>query len=267
MTKGVGKIMKNAVALAVAFIVSAMSAPLARSLDAQPVEEQMERGDRAAAAMNPAEALTHYDSVLTLDSLNFEALWKFSMNAVDVGEFEADKKKREALYRRAEETAKRAVAINSRDADAQFHLARALGMAALAVGVKERIVYARDVRLHALEALKLNPRHPGALHVLGVWNAEVMRLSGIERTLAKAFMGAHFFSDANWEDAIRYMEEAVAVDPDRLTHHLDLARIYRDRKMIPKAKLSYQRVIDGAPTHVNDKRYKEQAAAELARLR
>jgi tetratricopeptide (TPR) repeat protein len=234
---------------------------------AQSPAEHMELGDQAAEAMNPTEAITHYDAILSVDSMHYEALWKFSMNAVDLGEFEPDEKKREELYRRAENASRRAVEINDKDAETRFHLARALGMAALSVGIQERVRYAGEIREQALEALRLDPKHPGALHVLGVWHAEVMRISGIQRTLARAFLGAGFFAEASWDEAIRLMEEAVAVDPQRLTHHLDLARIYRDRKMVDKARASYQLVLDGKPTHVNDQHYKKQAAEELARIR
>ena len=49
------------------------------------------------------------------------------------------------------------------------------------MGTRDQIKYAGEVREQALEALKFNPKHPGALHVMGVWNAEVMRLNGISR--------------------------------------------------------------------------------------
>ena len=71
--------------------------------------------------------------------------------------------------------------------------------------------YAGDVRTHALEALKLNPKHPGALHVMGMWNYNVMSLSGMTRFMAKTFLGGKVFDSANWDDAQRYMEESVAV--------------------------------------------------------
>jgi Tfp pilus assembly protein PilF len=100
-----------------------------------------------------------------------------------------------------------------------------------------------------------------------VWNAEVMRLSFAERLLARTFLGAGFFSQASWEDARRYMERSAAVDPERLTHHLDLARIYRDLKLTDLARASYRRVIDGRAAYFNDANYKRAAAAELARLR
>jgi hypothetical protein len=236
-------------------------------ISAQPVEVHMRLGDSAAAALKPADALRHYEAILATDSANFHALWKASMNAIDLGEFEKEKKTREDLYRKGELYARRAVALDGEDPEARFHLARALGMAALSVGVRQRVNYAREVRENALAALETLPDHAGALHVMGVWNAEVMRLSFAERLLAKAFLGAGFFSQADWDDALHYMERSATVDPARLTHHLDLARVYRDRKMLDKARASYLRVIDGQTVYYNDPHYKLQAAAELARLK
>jgi tetratricopeptide (TPR) repeat protein len=250
-------------------ILSTIAALFAGSanLGAQTVAEQLLLGDQAEAALKPADALRHFEAVIAIDSLHAEALWKASKSVVDLGEFEKDKKKREAFYRKGEQYARRAVTLSPNNADARFHLARALGMAALSVGVKERVRYAKEVREQALESLKLQPEHPGALHVLGVWNAEVMRLSGIERTLAKAFLGGGFFSEASWDDAIRYMEQSAKAEPARITHFLDLARVYRDRKMKEKAREAYQRVIDGKAIYYNDEDYKRVAAAELARVK
>jgi tetratricopeptide (TPR) repeat protein len=237
------------------------------NLGAQTVSEQMILGDKAEAGLQPAVALQHFEAAIAADSMNAEAYWRASKNVVDLGEFEKDKKKREALFRKGELLARRAVTLRPDNADARFHLARALGMAALAVGVKERVKYAKEVREHALASLKIDPSHPGSLHVLGVWNAEVMRLSGIERTLAKAFLGAGFFSEASWDDAIKYLEQSTSVEPSRITHFLDLARVYRDRKMKDKARLAYQRVIDGKAIYFNDTDYQRLATAELARVK
>ena len=66
---------------------------------------------------------------------------------------------------------------------------------------------------------------------MGMWNYNVMRLSGMTRFMAKTFLGGKVFDSANWDDAQRYMEESVANEPDRLVHHLDLARVYAARGM------------------------------------
>jgi tetratricopeptide (TPR) repeat protein len=225
------------------------------------------RGDEAYAALKPADAIAHYEAAVAADSASYDALWKASRSLADLAEYEPDKGKRADMYRRAEQLARRAVAINPDDAEAYFHLARAVGRVALSHGPKDRVKYGKEVRALGLEALRLDPDHPGALHVMGMWNAEVRRLPGIARFFAKSFLGGQIFGSANWDEAVRLLSRAVEVDPQRLAHHLDLARIYRDIDQPDKARIHYQHVIDGAATDYNDGHYKQEAAAELARLK
>jgi Tfp pilus assembly protein PilF len=225
------------------------------------------RGDSALAAMDVPNALKHYEAAVEADPQSYDALCRVARAAVDLGDETTDKGARRALYEKATQYARRAVATNPSGAEGHFHLARSLGVAALSVGIRDRVRYATEVRAEALRALELDRAHPGAMHVLGVWNAEVMRLNGFERTIARTFLGGKVFGSASWADAVRYMEQAVAVDPGRLTHHLDLARIYRDVGEKAKAREQYSAVIAGRTTEYGDARFKREAAAELARIR
>lgn len=234
---------------------------------AQGVGDHIAQGDRAHASLDAPTALEQYERALAIDPRNHEALWKAARDAVDLGETMSEAVRRDEYYRRGERYARRAVAANPRDAEGHFHLARAIGLAALSLGIRDRVKYAEEVRAAALRALEIDPKHPGALHVMGMWNAEVMRLTGFERSFAKAFLGGRVFGAASWADAIRYMEAAVAVDPERLTHHLDLARIYRDRGENAKAREHYAAVLRGRTTELSDPQYRKAAERELAALR
>ncbi|MBK6486271.1 MAG: hypothetical protein IPF98_05270 [Gemmatimonadetes bacterium] len=229
--------------------------------------EQIALGDLAHAAFNPAAALVHYEAAIAADSTNGAALGKASRSAVDAGEQASDAEQRTRLFRTGEQYARRAVAASPNDPEAHFHLARALGRTALSLGVRDRVRYATDSRAEALRALELDPDHPGALHVLGVWNAEIMRLNRLERFFARNVLGGKTFGTASWKDAVAYMERAVAVDPDRLTHHLDLARIYADVGDTAKARTQFELVVRGRRTDVNDPQYKLEADAALQKLR
>lgn len=239
---------------------------IAQAAGAQSPAEHVTAGDRDYQAMNAAGALAHYEAAIKGDARNYDALWKAARSAIDVGENTADKGRQKAIYAQAEQYARRAMEANPRDAEGHFMLARALGRTALSLGSSDRIKYAGEVRAHALEALRINPKHAGALHVMGVWNAEVMRLSGVKRWAAKNLLGGKVFDEASWKEAQRYMEEAVRVDPDRLTHKLDLARIYRDTDQKAKARAMYDAVVKGQATEANDAKYKREAAAELKGL-
>jgi tetratricopeptide (TPR) repeat protein len=185
---------------------------------------------------------------------------------VDLGEFDDNHKQRDSLYKSAEQYARRAVAANPNDAEGHFELARAIGRNALTMGTRDKIKYAGEVRDQALEALKLQEKHAGALHVMGVWNAEVMRLSGISRMIARNFLGGKVFGEASWDNAQRYMEQAVALEPARITHHLDLGAVYADRDNRAKAIEQYELIARLPASDYNDRKYKEIAAARLKDL-
>jgi tetratricopeptide (TPR) repeat protein len=248
-------------AVGATLLIGAAAAP------AQSPVNHIALGDSAHARMKPAEALAHYKEAIATAPYNYEALWKASRDAVDLGEFEPDKAKQKAFFSDGERYARSAVAVKPDGVDGHFQVARSLGRVALSLGKKDRVRYAKEVRVHALEALKLDSLHAGALHVMGVWNAEVMRLSGFSRFMAKNFLGGDVFREASWKNAKRYMEKSVEVDPHRLVHHLDLGKIYADTHDKEKAREQFQLVIDGPATDYNDRFYKQDAERQLAKLK
>jgi len=253
--------MKLVIALA-AIIVSA-----GRTAHGQSAAEHIALGDREHAARNAAGALKQYEAALAVDSNNADALIKAAYDAVDLGEFNPNAEQRSALYRSAEQYARRAVAANPTNPEAHFQLAVALGRTALTMGPRDRVKFAAEVREQALEALRLDPKHSGALHVMGVWNAEVMRLNGFTRLVAKKLLGGQIFSEANWDNAQSYLERAVALDPNRITHRLDLAAVYADRDQKAKAVEQYEWIAGAPIVDFNDPSYKAEAARRLKALR
>lgn len=248
------------VVLVVLFVVP--GAPLV----AQGATSAVAEGDVAHARYESRAALDAYEAALALDSTNYEALWKASRDAADLGQATPDDDAREALYEKATSFARRAVVVREQDAEGHFALARALGLRALSVGPRDRVKYATEVRAEALRALAIDSLHPGALHVMGVWNAEVMRLNGFTRFFARNVLGGKVFGEASWGKAVSYMERAVAVDPQRLTHRLDLGMIYLDTDQKAKAREMFESVVNGVRSDVNDPAYKRDAARELRKL-
>jgi tetratricopeptide (TPR) repeat protein len=233
---------------------------------AQTAADHIALGDKEYVAMNASAALQHYQAALQADPKNYEALWKASRSAVDLGSYERDDEKREAYFKTAEDDARKAVEVNPGDAEGHFNLARALGKNALSQGPRARIKYAKDVRSEALECLRINPKQAGCLHVMGMWNAEVMRLNGFTRMLAKNFLGGKIFDSANWAEAKRYMEESVAAEPGRIVHHVDLAGVYRDTGDKEKARAEWQAAMRLRNEDYNDRHYKAEADAGLRSL-
>ena len=59
-------------------------------------------GDKEYVAMNAAAALRHYQAAFADDPKNYEALWKASRSAVDLGSYEKNDEMRGVYYRNAE---------------------------------------------------------------------------------------------------------------------------------------------------------------------
>jgi tetratricopeptide (TPR) repeat protein len=249
-------------------IASTLVALAFTSAGAQSAAEHIAAGDSLHAAFNSAAALVEYEAAISLEPTNGDALGKASRAVIDVGEAETNRARRDSLFRVGERYARGAVAAEPNVAEHHFALARALGRSALSVGVRDRVRYAKEIRTEAMRALEIEPNHPGALHVMGVWNAEVMRLNGVQRFFAKNVLGGSILGTANWKEAVSYMEKAVEVDPGRLTHRLDLAKIYIDVKDPEKARLQLEYIENATgQTDINDPLYKKEARDLLAKLK
>lgn len=239
----------------------------AAELSTSQAREQIAEGNRATTLRQPRVALEHYELALQPEPRNYEALWKASTAAVDLGEAEPDEKKRDAFYAKGTALARRAADVNADGADGQFSVARALGRTALSLGARDRVKYGTEVREHALKALSLNPKHAGALHVMGMWNAEIMRLNSIARLFAKTLLGGQVFGTASWAAAVSYIDQAVAADPVRAVHRLDQARIYRDTGRKADARAAYEAALQCSLIDSNDEMYLRAATAELRALK
>jgi tetratricopeptide (TPR) repeat protein len=251
--------------LAVLCLVALTAGPVV----AQRVEDHVALGIAASDAHDLRTALQHFQAALDQDSSSYEANWRGAITLLTLGEQLGDTGKnpeRDSLYQQAERYAGRAVASNPAGADGHFALAASIGRTSLTMGRKARIRRAAIIRSEALRTIALNPRHDGAYHILGRWNAEIMRISGLGRFFAKSFLGAGIFNQASWGKAIYNMEKAVQLDPGRIYHHLELAEIYAERKRVADAKTQLH-LVDSLPDReVMDSVYKRQGAALRRRL-
>lgn len=253
----------RALPIAAALVLAA--GPLA----AQTVAEHIAAGDAARCQRNSVAALAHFREALQLDSLSYEANWKAARELTDIGKLMPDslRKQRDTVYADALELSQRAVRVDSVGADGHYMVAVAVGRVALTKGPRERVRSARLVRDEALRAVALDSLHDGALHVLGRWNAEIMRLPGLTKFFAKTFLGAGIFNEASWSNAVSYFTEAIRINPTNIYHHLDLAEAFVDADRQEEAKPHLEEVAQlPLGCDAGDPVFKQEAAALLQKI-
>jgi tetratricopeptide (TPR) repeat protein len=238
--------------------------------DSAAVARAIRAGDSLYLALKPEAALARYRAALALDSTNDDALWKAAREVVDIAkQLIGDylKHRRDSLYLEAQTLAEAAVRHNPDNAHAHSMVAQALGRLSRTRGGKERVRFAKIIYDEAMRAVTLDSTEDAAYHVLGAWNAEIKRLSGLQRFFAKALFGAGFMDKANWDDAERYLARAVALRPDNIFHRLELAQIQADVGKYSAARAQLA-VIDTLPIgDVLDHEYKQEAVALLEKIR
>jgi len=248
-------------------IAFALLATVGGSATGQSSTADITAGDREYRAMRAESALEHYERALATEPDNFEALWKASRSALDLASGPLpSNERRTQLFKTGERYARRALELNPGDAEGHFALARALGKSSQSLGVRDKVRHATTIRKNALECIRLNPRHSGCHHIMGVWNAEVMRLGGFERMIARNFLGGRALRSASWPSAQRYLDQAVGLAPERVVHRLELGDVYRDRGNRIAARREYETALRLGTADYNDERYKAQAEAALRAL-
>ena len=234
-------------------------------LQAQPASEHLRRADEAYAARKSDEALLHLLRAIAMDPVHYEAQWKAARTEVDLAE-RAGRSTNKRLLDSAEQHAQAAIRLHPDWAEGHIALARALARRAKGAGYRERGRLADVIHDEAVAALQADPQHSGAMHALGLWHAELMRLNGMSRRFAMWFLGSDLFASANWDDAQQLLEDAARVDPGRIIHRLELAGIYADRGDKARAREIYMSIASAPLVDPNDDLYKRQAAERLERL-
>ena len=250
----------------VPLLTAALSAALALALPAQSVAAHLTAGDSAYAALRAPDALRHYLAALAVDSSSVDALWRAARTESVLAECDSEPARAAALRTDAERHARAAVRNGPKNAQAHFTLAQALGRAALAVPTLDRLPFASEVHQEVEACLALDPKHAGCLHARALWAAEYMRLGTFTRDMANTMTGGKLFATTSWEEAERDLRSAIAIEPRRAIHHLDLGRILASQGKFDSARVELEAVLHAPTLDYNDPHYRSEATSALATL-
>ena len=206
---------------ALLWLVAFGVAPIAR---AQSAGDLMRAGDELDAKHRNQEAVAIFLKADSLRPNDAEILRRIAKQYSQQMVSESRSPENKELARKALDYAQRAVKSDAGNANAHLSLAICYGKAAFLESARRRIEMSRLIREEAEAAIRLDPRLDYAWHVLGRWNYELANFNAALRFLAEAIYGK--FPDASNERAAECFQKAVAIQPDRVIHHVELGRTY-----------------------------------------
>lgn len=179
-------------------------------------------GDAREAKFQFDEALEYYLSAEKLKPNQVDLLVKISRQyALRMNDLpkEADKI---ASGRKALAYGERAVALAPNECDPHLCVAICLGKLTPYMSNRETIEASKQIKASAEKAVKLDPKNDYAWHLLGRWHQSLANIGGATRTLAGIIYGK--LPTASNDTAVNCFEKAIALNPKRLVHVVELGR-------------------------------------------
>jgi tetratricopeptide (TPR) repeat protein len=141
--------------------------------------------------------------------------------------------------------AKRALALDPKNAKAHLSVAIAYGKLTDFVGNKTKLEYSRILKEETEKSIALDPKDDFAWYVLGRWHYGVANVNGILKVLARIVYGG--MPPASNEKAVECLEKSVKLAPKELSHHSALARAYNAVGKTEEAKKEWRIVLTLKP--------------------
>jgi len=201
--------------------VLCLSGAAARSEDA---EALIAKGDQFDKQFEPKEALEEYLPANKLEPDNVQLLVRIARQYRHLMSDTSSKKEKLRLGYISLEFAGRAATLAPNNSDAQLSPAISYGKMLPHMGSRDQVNASPRIKTAVDRTLKLDPTNDIAWHMLGRWNRVLADIGGVKRVLAKALYGE--LPATTNEDAEKCLLKAIAINPNRLMHYIEIGRIY-----------------------------------------
>src|SRR3954468_24360395 len=231
---------------------------------AESADELMEKGKVFEQKFNAREALPLYLEAEKLEPDNCHILVRIARQYRYLMTDASAKDEKLRLGHIALQYSERAAAAGPKDCDAQLAPAITLGKMLPYMPSKEQISASPKIKESVDKAVESDPRNDNAWHILGRWNRVLAEISGAKRFLAGMIYGD--LPKGSYEEAERAMKKAIALNPNRLMHYIELGRIYAQMGRKDEARELINKGLGMPDAEKDDPETKQRARETLAKL-
>jgi tetratricopeptide (TPR) repeat protein len=182
------------------------------------------KGDAFDERLQANEALQFFLPAEKLEPNNAELLVRIARQYRHLMSDTSSKKEKLRLGYISLGFAQRAATLAPNNAEAQLSPAISYGKMLPSMGSKEQVDASPKIKEAVDRTLQLNPKNDTAWHILGRWNRVLADMNPLKRMLAGALYGN--LPVTTNEAAEKCLLKAIATNPNRLMHYIELGRIY-----------------------------------------
>jgi tetratricopeptide (TPR) repeat protein len=230
-----------------------------RTLTAQTASQLVAEGVALKEKHQLEAALVKFESALAKDPNNVEALWNASRMVTNIGGRKLNKDEKMAAYKRGEQLALRAMALDSNHCEVRLAYIVSIGlMSEIAGSPRERLKDAGRIRHQAEQILKIDSAFTLGYFVLAKYHHELSKLNWLERLAIDLLFGG-MPKGVSWEIAEKYFRRCVADDPENILFLYNLAVLRHDRNDDKESKALLEKALRLPLREPDDQERKDKA--------
>jgi tetratricopeptide (TPR) repeat protein len=231
---------------------------------AEDADALIAKGDQLDKQFQPKQALEEYLPANKLEPDNARLLVCIARQYRHMMSDTSSKKEKLRLGTISLEFASRAATLAPNNAEAQLSPAISYGKMLPYMGSKDQVNASPRIKAAVDRTLQLDPANDTAWHILGRWNRVLANISVIKRAFAKTFYGD--LPVTTNEEAEKCLLKAIAINPNRLMHYIELGRIYAEMGRKEEARKYLQKGLAMPNKDHDDPEMKEIGQQTLQKL-
>jgi tetratricopeptide (TPR) repeat protein len=231
---------------------------------AEDADALIAKGDQFDKKLQAKEALDEFLPANKLEPNNVHVLVCIARQYRHLMSDTSSTKEKLRLGNISLEFADRAATLGPDNAEAQLSPAISYGKMVPYMGSRDQVNASPRIKAAVDRALQLDPTNDTAWHVLGRWNRVLANTNVVKRVLAKALYGD--LPVTTNEAAEKCLLKAIAINPNRLMHYIELGRIYAQMGRKEEARKYIQKGLAMPNKEKDDPELKEIGQQTLQKL-